>query len=69
MEEFPFEPEILQIHQLFIRSIARALLSQEQDVEDTVQETWLAAIKNPPEQEKARAWFGSVTRRLSIQNF
>jgi RNA polymerase sigma factor (sigma-70 family) len=63
-------PELLLSHAGFVRSLARALLAREAardeasvDVDDVVQQTWLAALARPPRESGAlRAWLARVVR-------
>ncbi len=51
----------------FIRSIARSLISNEDQIGDIVQETWLRALKKPPrEAGSIKSWLGRVTRNLAL---
>lgn len=56
--------ELLQ-HDAWLRRLAVALVGQG-DAEDLVQETWMAAAKQPPKGE-ARPWLAAVARRLAAQ--
>ncbi|MEQ8763019.1 MAG: sigma-70 family RNA polymerase sigma factor [Planctomycetota bacterium] len=50
----------------FIRQLARGLLSREDQVEDVVQETWIAALRRPPlEVGRLRAWLAAVVSNLA----
>jgi len=60
-------PEVLISNADFVRNLARMLVGDSHYAEDVAQETWLAAVKNPPTGESSiRAWFNSVVRNLSI---
>ena len=51
----------------FIRSIARSLISNEDQIGDVVQETWLRALKKPSrEAGSIKSWLGRVTRNLAL---
>ncbi|MHC4732610.1 MAG: RNA polymerase sigma factor, partial [Planctomycetota bacterium] len=58
------DEELLQ-HGSFLRGIASALLRGEPDVEDVVQETYLAALRHRP--QRARPWMGRVARNLALR--
>ena len=47
----------------WVRAVARSLLGDEHTTEDTVQDTWLAALESGPrDRSKLGAWLGSVVR-------
>jgi len=49
----------------FLKRLARALVRDESEAEDLVQETWLAALKGshgPRDQEEARGWLARLLR-------
>ena len=52
----------------YCRSIARSLLSDEQDAEEILSDTWLRAWNSIPPQrpEKLSAYLGKLTRNLSL---
>lgn len=57
-------PELLE-HDGFVRNLARSLIFDETRVDDVVQETWLAVLKNPPtELGSPRAWLSRVVRNF-----
>ena len=63
-----FEIDLEQIlaHEDFVRRLARGLLFDAHRVDDVVQQTWVAALRNPPSQPGAlRAWLAGVVRRVA----
>jgi RNA polymerase sigma-70 factor (ECF subfamily) len=60
------DPELLLAHAPFVRSIACALLHDENDVDDVVQQTWLAAMTTPPRAREGggglRSWLARVVK-------
>lgn len=68
MEPRTAHPELerLLTHQDWLRSLARKLVGDPQAAEDLVQETWMAAMKSPPDPARpARPWLAGVVRRLA----
>ena len=67
MNETPaITPETLLEHQDFVRSLARSLLFDENQVDDVVQQAWVVALRKAPRQPGAlRSWLAAVTRNLS----
>jgi RNA polymerase sigma-70 factor (ECF subfamily) len=61
------DPELARLlaNSLFVRSVARGLLSRDQDLEEVVQETWLAALRAPPRSPRSRSWLRRVVRNLA----
>ena len=59
--EAAFQPEQWIEHVDALRRMARALVADEGASEDLVQNTYLAALENPPPRP-TRAWFGRVLR-------
>ncbi len=58
-------PALLE-EEAFVRRLARGLLFDEHRVDDVVQQTWLAAIRNPPHESGARrGWLRSVVRGVA----
>ncbi len=56
--------EALLAHREWVRALARSLVRDESSADDVVQQTWQAALQNPPAKlSAARAWLGSVVRR------
>lgn len=63
-EHNPAASELLR-HAQWIRSLARALVSDDAAAEDVVQETMVAALTHPPTQSKLRPWLGQVVRNFA----
>lgn len=56
----------LMSHSAWLRRLARTLVRDAAAVDDLLQETWLAALKNPPDPNRpARPWLAGVIRRLA----
>lgn len=54
-------------HEQFVRAVARGVLGGDGEVEDVLQETFLAAWQKGPRQPGAlRSWLGTVARRLAL---
>lgn len=65
-----FELQRLLSEEPFVRRLARGLLFDEHRVDDVVQQTWIAALRNPPRGAAdgpagLRGWIGGVVRRLA----
>jgi RNA polymerase sigma-70 factor (ECF subfamily) len=61
-------PEALLAHHQWVRALARSLVRDPNEADDLVQETWLAALRNPPRQAGSiRAWLGRVLRNSARQ--
>lgn len=59
-------PESLLAHAGFVRAIARSLVTDENRVDDIVQETWLAALKSPPRHRRSiRAWLATIALNVT----
>lgn len=57
-------------HAGFVQSLARSLVQDEEKAADIAQETWLAALKNPPQKEQfIRPWLARVMRNISYNFF
>ncbi|MFT7668979.1 MAG: RNA polymerase sigma factor (sigma-70 family) [Planctomycetota bacterium] len=53
-------------HSDWLRVLARKLVADDATAEDLVQETWLAAMKNPPTAGRpARPWLAEIARNLA----
>jgi len=53
-------------HREFVLHVARALLRNEADAEDAVQDTYVAAMQSaPPREGKARPWLGGIVRNIA----
>jgi RNA polymerase sigma factor (sigma-70 family) len=56
---------VLLAHARWMETLAACLVKQAHDVEDVVQETWLAAIWHPPDSDRSpRPWLGEVLRNV-----
>ncbi len=65
MTDSSFDLQHLLVHDAFVRSIARTLLSSS-DADDAVQETWLRAAKRPPrDADAARPWLSRVVTNIT----
>ncbi len=65
----PARIEALLAHREWVRALARSLVRDESSVDDVVQQTWQAALENPPSKlGAARAWLGSVVRRTVLDS-
>jgi RNA polymerase sigma-70 factor (ECF subfamily) len=53
-------------HARFARRLARAIVGDDALADDAVQETWLAAVRNPPRTLSA-AWIGTVVRNAALR--
>lgn len=63
-------PEELQTHAGFIRSLARSLVLDDSRAADVVQQTWMAAIEHPPAEGKPlRSWLAKVARNFARLSF
>ncbi|MCI0587187.1 MAG: sigma-70 family RNA polymerase sigma factor [Planctomycetes bacterium] len=61
------DAQALLIHREFLRNLAGALLRDEHAAEDVVQETWVAALRNPPRKTGSlRAWLARVARNRAL---
>ena len=57
--------ELLE-HSDFVRALARSLVLDEHRADDIEQQTWLAALENPPVIRKSlRSWLSQVTRNFA----
>ncbi|MHC4971314.1 MAG: RNA polymerase sigma factor [Planctomycetota bacterium] len=62
----PVDIEALLRHREFVRRLARRLVRDDARADDVVQETYVAALKNPPRHAGAlRAWLATVVRKLA----
>ena len=53
-------------HRDFMLRVARAMLRDEADVEDVVQDSYVAALQSaPPRTGRVRPWLGGITRNLA----
>jgi RNA polymerase sigma-70 factor (ECF subfamily) len=66
----PIDPELLLRQTGWLRRLALELLGDPQRAEDVLQDTWLAALRRPPEvggdERRLRAWLARVVRNLSL---
>ncbi|MHC4953718.1 MAG: sigma-70 family RNA polymerase sigma factor [Planctomycetota bacterium] len=61
------DPQLLLVHTRSLRAIARALLRHEPDVDDVLQDTWLAALRARPETDRPLGgWLATVTRNFAL---
>ena len=64
----PLPPDDLLAHASFVRGLARALVGGDHDVDDVVQETWLAALgASGSAVRKPRSWLASIARRRAAR--
>ena len=70
----PVNPQLLLAHESFVRAVARSLLADESRAEDVVQDTWLAALRSPPDGGRGasdagrlRSWLARVARNFARQ--
>jgi RNA polymerase sigma-70 factor (ECF subfamily) len=60
-----FDVDELLTQASFVRRLASALLRDPNDVDDVVQQTWLATLQGPPREAGAlRSWLGRVVRSV-----
>ena len=65
----PIPPEDLLAHAGFVRGLARALVSGDADVDDVVQEAWLAALGSSVTRvRQPRSWLASIVRRRAARH-
>jgi len=58
--------ENLLTHRDWVRRVARALVSSEDEAREIEQEAWVRAVARPPAAEgKAKAWFRTVLKRVA----
>ena len=61
------DADLLLSHAGFLRNVARSLLLDDQQADDVVQQTLIAALEKPPsEQGNLKGWLASVTRNLAL---
>ena len=57
-------------HSNFIRGLARALVRDPWEAEDLIQDTWLTALKSPPDDTRSvRAWLVRVMRNRLVSRY
>ncbi|MHC4473029.1 MAG: sigma-70 family RNA polymerase sigma factor [Planctomycetota bacterium] len=62
------DPDLIQKHAAFLRSLARGLLRDPHDADDVVQETWTVAMEKPPRHAgNVRGWLRVVARNLALR--
>src|SRR5687768_5904430 len=50
----------------WLGALARRLVTDPSGADDVVQETWVSALRNPPERERAlRPWLAKVARNIA----
>src|SRR5262245_4528029 len=55
----------LLAHATFVRAVAARLVDNQSDVDDLVQETWLAALATPSHATRPRAWWRGLVKNLA----
>ncbi|MHC4942228.1 MAG: sigma-70 family RNA polymerase sigma factor [Planctomycetota bacterium] len=61
-----YKPEALLAHADFLRSLARSLILDAHRADDVVQDTWVAALENPPQGSGSpRGWLAAVIRNFA----
>jgi RNA polymerase sigma-70 factor (ECF subfamily) len=55
-------------HQGWLRRLARRLVASPSDADDLVQETYMAALRRPPPDARARPWLSGVMRKLALHH-
>ena len=67
-ESSSVSPDALLAHFGWIKHLAANLVNDPEIADDLVQETYLAALKHPPQsRDKARAWLSTVARNAARQ--
>lgn len=64
----PLDAEALLAESGWVRALVRQLIADEAQVDDVVQDTWVAALQRPPALDQRgglRAWLATVARNLS----
>ncbi len=60
-------PKTLLAHEPFVKAVVRGLLVDDGQVQDVVQETWIAALRRPPRSVASlRSWLSSVARSKAM---
>ncbi|MHC4550764.1 MAG: sigma-70 family RNA polymerase sigma factor [Planctomycetota bacterium] len=63
----PLDAQALLEHTRGLRAIARRLLQDDQQVDDVLQETWLAALRAPPDLDRPLGgWLAKVARNFAL---
>ena len=65
-EEHEFDITDIKAYEAWLRSLAWQVLRNAHDVDDAVQEVWLANLGRKEASIPSRAWLGAVTRNISI---
>ncbi|MBL9086982.1 MAG: sigma-70 family RNA polymerase sigma factor, partial [Planctomycetia bacterium] len=66
----PPDVETLLAHEGFVRGLARQLVTGDADVDDVVQQTFVAALEHPPRSEGGlRGWLATVVRNVVRQGY
>lgn len=64
------DAEALLEHEAWVRRLARAMVGDEHEANEVVQQTWLNALLWPPRQvDNLRAWLGTVARNVVRQRY
>ncbi len=63
----PRDPDSLLEHRAFVEMLARQLVYDPGARDDVVQDTMLAALRNPPRADRWRAWLRRVVRNLAYR--
>src|SRR5437762_1726924 len=62
----PVPFEALLRHRAWVRRLARRLVSDASAADDVEQETWLAALRRPPPEDRStRGWLAAVARNAA----
>jgi len=65
----PVRIETLLAHRQWVHALARSLVRDESSADDVAQQTWQVALQSPPRNAgAARAWLGSVVRRIVLES-
>ena len=65
-ESSSFDSQTLVQHREFLRSLARSIVSNEHDVDDVVQQSWIAALESPPGAvASVKWWLGRVAMNFA----
>ena len=68
VEATPASMEELLEHEGWVQGLARSLVHDPAAAEDLVQETWLAALRRPPMNDRPlRPWLGRVVRNFASE--
>lgn len=66
----PPDVETLLAHEGFVRGLARQLVTGDAEVDDVVQQTFVAALEHPPRSEGGlRGWLATVVRNVVRQGY